>query len=164
MKKLLLAAVTLAALVAPASAQQYDFRRRDNRTDPVPPMTFNINTAALLAEHATTCGGKPSKAAARDTLEVVSEVGWKTWYEIASWIHLVRDEEAEKKFCLQAGEFLAREGWLATQRSEIDAPISAALDLSKLTRRIYPQYKCRRYPSMFATLNLSVCGERDPRS
>jgi hypothetical protein len=153
---------------------KYDFSPREDKTkrydlrpDPNPkPWSFpiyNVNGAALLAEYIATCGAKPTKEASRDALRMAEDLGFNVWLEVLSWIHLVRDADQEKQFCIDAHKLL----WpaIATQRSDIERPIPEDLKvINELSRRIYPQYKCRRYPSMFATLNASICGERDPRS
>ena len=96
-----------------------------------------VNAIALLAEHVTTCGGRPKPGAARNAVQIIEHIGYRKWFEIVSWVHLVRDADTESQFCSDARKLLAPmlEPVDYRPRNQVP-PVSAELDLSELNRRL----------------------------
>jgi hypothetical protein len=112
----------------------------------------NVNGAALLAETVVTCNVKPTEAAVRDAMRMIDDLGYRDWLEVVSWVHLVWNDEAKKVFCDEALKILGP----AIATGQDGAKIPEELDISVLTRRIYP-YTCRKGPTLFATVNKEYC-------
>jgi hypothetical protein len=122
------------------------------------PMT-PVDFVALMAEHMTSCGSRLTPVIERDAIRIVERIGYKKWYELASWVHLERDEAATDKFCSNVSRVLNKSLAGIDLRPESERPpIPAELDLSELNRRIAGPPWCRLpHAGLVASANREAC-------
>jgi hypothetical protein len=127
MKTFLLATITTVALATSGYAQTR-----------VQVVEGPLATTAVLAEYLTTCGGKAKPAAVRAAQALIDRTDYALWLKTAGRFHLVRDQAATDRFCLEVRDQLndLLEPIDYSSPSKSPPPPPGDLDLNPLVRRI----------------------------